>query len=261
MRYTEHKTFLIASTQLHVPAVKEWLGFLGGLKVLDTMQGAPPEQLVELAARRCYKSFDVGLNPNITKVRTDSEEYHANILAQRHGSVLAHATCTFAIEDASRIFTHEHVRNSIGNAFSQESLRYVRLNDIPIWIPTVIANDPEAMSRIVLHVRDAEYLQTWLAEHFKIDSLPFAAKKQLTSAFRRFAPMGVSTGIVTTFNMRSLRWSIDQRTEQSAEEEIRIVFDQIAEISVKQWPFLFQDFTPMKLSDGTTQWKPDYSKV
>jgi thymidylate synthase (FAD) len=241
--------------------VREWLESLGGLKVLDTMSGSGPEQLIELAARRCYKSFDVGLNPNITRVRTDSGDYHENILKQRHGSVLAHAHVTFAFEDVSRVYTHEVVRNSIGNDLSQESLRYVRLTDIPFWLPPEIAEDEWARDKFIERVGMMESWQRELAEHYKIDEMKdFGLKKKLTSVFRRVAPMGLATGIVVTFNIRSLRWIIEQRTSRHAEHEIRVVFDQVANMARSEWPYLFQDFRA-EVVDGVAEWTPQYSKV
>jgi thymidylate synthase (FAD) len=261
MILTEPRVYLIAATALRKKAVMAWLESIGGLKVLDAIAGSDSEQLVELSARRCYKSFDVGLNPNISKVRTDSKEYHDNILKQRHGSVMAHAHVTFAFEDVSRVYTHEVVRNSTGNDISQESLRYVRLNDIPFWLPPEIAQDPIASAKFTEWVQTMEGWQKWLADHFKIEEMPdFNKKKKLTSIFRRVAPLGLATGIVVTFNIRSLRWIIEQRTSRHAEHEIRMVFDQVAQIARDEWPFLFPDFE-VELVDGVNEWMPRYSKV
>jgi len=261
MQFTEPRVFLIAATKLRAKEVVKWLDGIGGLKCLDTISGEDGERLIELAARRCYKSFDVGLNPNITKVRTDSAEYHGNIAKQRHGSVMAHATASFAFEGISRVFTHELVRNSTGNAFSQESLRYVRLENIAFWIPPEIATDEAATAKFVEVVEYLEKAQKWLADHFKIAEMSnFDKKKKLTSCFRRIAPIGLATGIVATFNMRSLRWIIEQRTSRHAETEIRIAFNHVADIAMIEWPYLFQDFKS-EVVDGIKEWQPEYSKV
>jgi thymidylate synthase (FAD) len=261
MRLTEPRVYLIAATEMRHEAVEAWLESLGGLKVLDTLSGSDPEQLIELAARRCYKSFDVGLNPNVTKVRTDSRDYHENILKQRHGSVLAHAHVTFAFEDVSRVYTHEVVRNSVGNDMSQESLRYVRLTDIPFWLPPEIQDDEWAREKFTEWVGLMEGWQRELAEHFEIDAMKdFDRKKKLTSTFRRVAPLGLATGIVVTFNIRSLRWIIEQRTSRHAEHEIRLVFSRVMDIAAVEWPYLFRDFT-VESVDGVNEWSPQYSKV
>lgn len=270
MRIVEPKIFFLAATELDAEGTKAWLEHLGGLQVLDHLTGSGSEQLIELAARRCYKSFAVGLNPNVTKIRTDSEEYHDNILSSRHGSVLAHAHVTFAFEDVSRVFTHELCRNETGTHNdieepkdkSQESLRYVRLTDLPFWIPPEIIEDSAALSFFKECILTMEEWQKWLADHFQIDSMKnFSKKKKLTSTFRRLVGMGVATGIVFTHNIRSLRWVIEQRTDYSAEHEIRLVYNQVCQIAIQKWPFLFSDFVQLEKKDGVPAWKPDYSKV
>lgn len=262
MKLVEPKVFLIAYTTLDHDEVSAWLEEIGGLKVLDHLAGADGEQLVELAGRSCYQSFDVGLNPNITKIRTDSEVYQDNILKSAHGSVLEHATCTFAFANISRVFTHELVRHRAGMAFSQESLRYVRLDELKCWIPEVIQDNPDALEVFEDIFRRCEEAQRKLAQIYEIDQIKdFHTKKQLTSAFRRIAPIGLATGIVTSFNIRSLRWVIQMRTSEGAEVEIRKVFCEVYDMAKRVWPFLFQDFETNDTGDGLFEAKPSYSKV
>lgn len=262
MKKVEPKVFLTAYTHLDPEGTQAWLDHVGGLKVLDHLAGDDGEKLVELSGRNCYRSFDVGLNPNISKVRTNSEEYHANILKVGHGSILEHATATFAFEDVSRVMTHEAVRHRAGVALSQESLRFVRLDDLKFWIPDVIANNPEAMKVFEEVIEKCEWGQKELAKIFDIDNIKsFHTKKQLTSAFRRVAPIGLATGLAMTFNLRSLRWVIQMRTAESAEVEIRKVFCKVYEIAREKWSFLFQDFETTDTGDGLFEAKPGNTKV
>lgn len=265
MRIAEPKVYLLAYTHLDWDAASEWLAGLNGSGCINHIDGAEAEQLIELAARRCYKSFVPGLNPNVTKVRTSSDDYHKNILESLHGSVLEHATSTWAFENVSRVFTHELVRNRVGNAFSQESLRYVRLSDgINYWLPPEIAEDEWATQFFAEKIEQMSQWQRELADHFKIDEMKsFARKKKLTSAFRRVAPIGLATGIVFTCNMRSLRWLIEQRSADAAEYEMRLVANKVAKIAVERWPKLFQDFInePVDDTPGVDEWKPTNHKV
>lgn len=259
-RIVTPKVYLLAESQLHCGegGVHEWLADLDGSEVLDHLIGTGAEQLIELAARRCYKSFKPGLNPNVTKVRTSSQEFHHNILKSRHGRVLEHATCTWALEFSTRVLTHELVRNATGTTYAQESLRYVRLTDIPYRLPACIAEVPEAVAEFQETMEFLEAKQKRLAEIFQIDQMTdFNRKKVLTSAFRRLAPIGLATGIVATFNFRALRWLCEQRTQVHAEEEIREVLDMIAERSKQRWPYVFQDF----YRNSTDEWVPEFSKV
>lgn len=261
------KIYLLAETKLCTradegdPNTHDWLDEVGGSGVWSHLTGSDPEYVIELAARRCYKSFVPGLNPNVTKVREDSRDYHKNILSSRHGRVLEHATCTFAFEYVSRVFTHELVRHCAGATYAQESLRYVRLTNLGFRIPKCIADNPDALEVFRSTVALLESKQLQLAHVFQLDDMKgqgsFEQKKVLTSAFRRIAPLGLATGIVATFNFRALRWLIEVRTQLGAEEEIREVIGKVAEIAVKRWPYVFGDFT--KTEKG--EWIPTYSKV
>ena len=113
-----------------------------------------------------------------------------------------------------------------GTAVSQESLRFVRLDEIPFWFPDWAREDPELMKRATALLGQMEEFQRWMAEHFGLDEegVPFHEKKEKTSFMRRFAPDGVATGIVWTANIRTLRHTIEARTDPGAEEEIRLVF-------------------------------------
>lgn len=262
MKIVEPKIFCIAHTALNNDEVRCWLDEVGGLEALNHVEGDDGERLIEFAGRNCYKSFAVGLNPNISKIRTNSEVYHENILKSGHGSVLEHASCTFAFEHVSRIFTHEIVRHRAGMAFSQESLRYIRLDNLKCWIPDVIKDNPEALEIFEDIFTRCEEAQRELARIYDIGNIKsFHTKKQLTSAFRRVAPIGLATGIVVTFNLRSLRWVIQMRTSDGAEVEIRKVFCKVYNMAKKFWPFLFQDFETTDTGDGLFEAKPSCVKV
>ena len=212
--------------------------------------------LVEFAGRACYRSWEPGLNPNVSKVRTDQREYFANILRSAHGSVLEHANYSFALRNVSRTLTHELVRHRAGSAFSQESLRYVRLVDIGFRVPPSLEPMRE---RVLAIVEQLEEFQVSAAQELGIDAegVPFHVKKEVTSALRRLAPIGLSTDIIWSANARTLRHVIEMRTDQGAEEELRLVFDKVALLMQEQAPGLFQDFS--RRDDGS--WVPEHHKV
>src|SRR5208283_440823 len=225
---------------------------------LEESAGAPNggELLVEFGGRACYRSWEPGLNVNVTRVRADRREYFENLLRSAHGSVLEHANYSFALHNVSRTFTHELVRHRAGSAFSQESLRYVRLSDIGFRVPPAL----EPLSEQVLSiVEQLEEFQVSAARELGIeeDGVPFHVKKEVTSALRRLAPIGLSTDIVWSANARTLRHVIEMRTAVGAEEELRLVFDEIARVMQAEAPGLFQDFT--RREDGS--WVPEHRKV
>lgn len=259
MRETTPSVHLIARPALDVEGMRSYLESVGGTSWLDRRLEEEPvaaELLVEFAGRACYRSWEPGLNPNVTRVRSDQREYFANILASAHGSVLEHASYTFALRDVSRVFTHELVRHRAGSAFSQESLRYVRLTDLGFRVPPAL--EP-VRSRVVSIVEQLEEVQAELASELGLDDdgVPFAVKKEVTSALRRLAPLGLSTDIVWSANVRTLRHVIEMRTAAGAEEELRLVFGMVAETMLREAPGLFQDFA--RTEDG--EWVPEHRKV
>jgi thymidylate synthase (FAD) len=284
MHETTPKVFLIARPSIDLEGIRAYLEDVGGeswlegrlaearaesadaesseadgtaaVGELDPGELNPGELLVEFGGRACYRSWEPGLNPNVTKIRTDRREYFANILRSGHGSVLEHANYSFAIRNCSRTFTHELVRHRAGSAFSQESLRYVRLTDIGFRVPPAL--EP-LRGRVLGIVEQLEEFQRSAAAELGIEEsgVSFHVKKEVTSALRRLAPIGLSTDIVWTANARTLRHVIEMRTAEGAEEELRLVFDKIARIVQVEAPLLFQDFT----RDQTGAWVPKHHKV
>jgi len=233
-------------------SAQDWLGKARNAQSNDT------EFLIEVAGRSCYKSFGVGLNPNVTKIRENSRDYLTNVLEKGDGSILEHATVTFAFLNVSRVFTHEIVRHRAGTAISQESLRYVRPRDISLWTPPDLKSVSEEFEEAIQKITK-EYHE--LESKFDWDMMSFEQKKRITSALRRIIPDGIATNIIWTANHRTLRWVIEMRTHPSAEIEIRTVFDKVAEICMNDYPLLYSDFAPKQLSDGTYQYVPKFSKV
>jgi len=264
VRETTPKVHLVSRPQVNLDGVAAYLEAIGGNEWLEERlaerrQSEGPseaELLVEFAGRLCYRSWKPGLNPNVTKVRRERSAYFANILASGHGSVLEHANFSFVFQDVSRVATHELVRHRAGSAFSQESLRYVRLAEIGFRVPPAL----EGLRRQVVEI--VERLEEFQREGAKAlgiegEGVPFHVKKEVTSALRRLAPIGLSTHILWTANVRTIRHVLAMRTDPSAEEELRLIFDQVGQLIVAEVPELFQDFTRHK--DGS--WVPAHPKV
>jgi thymidylate synthase (FAD) len=261
MKRVQPEVFLVSRPQLDYQALGAYLSEVGGegwLERLDRGDLDDAQNLVEFAGKICYRAWEPGLNPNIVRVRNDHQAYLENILRQMHGSVLEHAMFGFVLHNVSRVVTHELVRHRPGVAISQESLRFVRLSDIPFWFPGWAQGDEELMKRATALLGQMEEFQDWMAGHFGLDTegLKFEEKKHKTSFMRRFAPDGVATGLLWSANIRTLRHTIEARTDKGAEEEIRLVFGQIAEIMRQEAPAVFGDYT---VEDGA--WIPRWRKV
>lgn len=261
MHKVEPKVFLVGETRVVEDGLQAYLNHLG---ISDWTSDASndSEKLVEVMGRLCYRSFQPGLNKNVTKIREHNSDYIKNILDVKHGSVIEHPVMNFIFADVARVFTHELVRHRVGIAISQESLRFVRLEDLGQWLPTVIQEDEEAVAIFMKTFKELEQLQLELAKHFQLDDpgVPFDKKKEITSAMRRIAPIGLSTTIGWSANPRIIRWVLEMRTHPSAEEEIRFVFGKVGEIVTQRYPNFFGDFA-VEIAKGLPWYKPKNSKV
>lgn len=254
------KAFLIGETKINSLGLLEYLKHAGAPEWLakNVNTASDAEILVEAMGRLCYRSWAPGLNPNVSKVREGNDVYLKNILSSGHGSVIEHSVTNWIFADVSRVFTHELVRHRAGTAFSQESLRYVRLEDLGFWLPPEIESDLKLKELFSKTFESMGQLQKEMGKMMDLDNQKsFHVKKTMTSAMRRLAPDGLATSIGVSFNFRALRHVIEMRTSEGAEAEIRLVFDQVAKISKDRWPNIFQDFT--KNEKG--EWKPEFSKI
>lgn len=257
------KVYLIGETKIVNDDLELYLKDLG---VPEWSSDAPTniEELIEIMGRLCYRSFKPGLNPNVKKIREHNDEYLGNILNVRHGSVLEHGFLNFILKDVSRVLTHELVRHRVGVAISQESLRFVRLDQLRFWMPKSFTEHPKRellMQMCVKKIEADERFQLRLAKILEVDTQDkFEVKKKLTSAMRRFAPDGLATTIGWSVNPRTLRHVIEMRTSPGAEEEIRLVFGKIAERVIERYPHLFGDYE-VEMVDGLGWYKTPNQKV
>ena len=290
MDITTPRVHLLASTEMDQEGLQGYLDDIGAPEwETDAPSGA--ETLTEVAGRSCYRSFGTDLNPNVTRVREGNQPYIKNVLDVAHGSVMEHAFVTFAFTGVSRVFSHELIRHRVGSAFSQESLRFVRLTDLTAYYPKAFGREmmealwealPDdchtkrtAMSKEwwVNHKTDwlhrtfvatfthLETVQKSIAFELGLDHVKnFDAKKKITSAMRRLAPIGLGTGIVATFNHRAERFIISQRTSRHAEEEIRLVYGEVARMLQAKFPNLYQDMHE-EMVDGFMEYTFENEKI
>lgn len=250
MRAIKPEVFLVAKTS--DLDLTNYMKAIGSPDWSEDENVSAAENLVEAAGRMCYRSWEPfntskpdATNPNVTRTRKGNNAYMTHLLESGHHSVLEHASMTFVLHNVSRVVTHELVRHRAGMAYSQESLRYVRLTDIKAMIPDCFVNDPEALELFISTIEHLEFVQSRLADIFKKDlsGSDFNRKKELTSAFRRLAPLGLATAITFTANIRALRHVIALRTSLGAEAEIRLVFRRVAEIALSEYPNFFSDMS------------------
>lgn len=263
MKLVKPTVRLIASTTVDSEAMESYLLELGvprnKVNEFFVSEAQDEELLTAFSGKLCYNSFSPGLNPNVTKTRDDKKEYLDNILKVGHGSVLEHASFSFLLTNVSRVLTHEIVRHRAGCAVSQESLRYVRPTELRMWLPSCLESDVYGAAHVEYLVREIEKFYKILEDIYGIEDMKdFDSKKKLTSALRRILPQGMATAMVFTMNLRAARHIIQMRTARSAEEEIRLVFDEIAKILKDRVPLLMQDMLRVEEFDCIGEWTSKY---
>ncbi|MCF6284083.1 MAG: FAD-dependent thymidylate synthase [Candidatus Hydrogenedentes bacterium] len=260
MKFVKPKVFLVGETRIVEQGLQDYLDHVGVTK-WKTDAPSDSEKLAEVMGRLCYRSFEPGMNPNVTRVREGNQTYLGNIINVGHGSVVEHPVMNFIFADVSRVVTHELVRHRAGTAMSQESLRFVRLDSLSAYTPMCIEENEEGMSIFVKTFEHLEKLQTELAEVYDIDNeKKFAVKKKLTSAFRRLAPIGLATTIGWSCNFRTLRHVLENRTDPHAEEEIRFLFAEVYNLVKERYPNLLGDYE-VEMVDGLPWVKTAHRKI
>jgi len=260
MEFVEPKVFLVGETSVVEDGLKAYLEYVRAPN-WSTDAPSDAERLCEVYGRLCYRSFEPGLNPNVTRVRKGNANYLGHVLEVGHGSVIEHAVLNFIFADVSRVFTHELVRHRAGTAISQESLRFVRLDTLSAYVPTHIRENEQGMELFAKTIAQLEEVQQSLAKIYAIDDeKKFDVKKKLTSAFRRIAPDGIATSIGWSCNFRALRHVIEMRTAPDAEEELRLVFGKVYETVKDRYPGLLGDYET-EVVDGLPWVRTKYKKV
>lgn len=260
MQLVKPKVFLVGETRIHEPGLQAYLEHVGAPE-WQTDAPSDGEKLAEVMGRLCYRSFEPGLNPNVTRVREGNHTYLSNIVNVGHGSVMEHAMMNFIFADVSRVVTHELVRHRAGTAMSQESLRFVRLDKLSAYMPMCIEENEEGMQIFVKTMEQLEELQNTLAKVYDIENeKKFAVKKKLTSAFRRVAPIGLATTIGWSCNFRTLRHVLEMRTDPHAEEEIRYLFAEVYQTVKERYPNILGDYT-VETVDGLPHIKTGHRKI
>lgn len=275
MEFKEPKVFVIGETTIKDTELYDYLDYIGAKEWESLNLGkfinriSDCELLTEVYSRGCYKSFGVGLNPNITRVRDGNLDHLKNVIESGHGSVLEHCMINFMFCDVSRVFTHELVRHRVGVAISQESLRYVRLTDLKSFdFPESRELSDEDEQWFKDQVKETyKYLeekQQLMTERFGLnDEKSFEKKKKLTSRMRRLAPLGLLTNIGWSANLRTLRHIIPLRTHKSAEEEMRVVFKEVGKLVKYRYGNVFFDmaWVPDENNTGLGEWRVENRKV
>ncbi len=186
-----------------------------------------PDRSAAHAALTCY-SEKVPEKEEMSQEKI--EEILGKIKESGHHSVIEHASFTFAIQDVSRTLTHQLVRHRLAS-YSQQSQRYVDIEDFDPVIPDSIEEDEEAKKRFEGLMEEVKKTYMKLKEE---DDIP------LEDA-RFVLPNATKTNIIVTMNARELWHLFSLRCCKRAQWEIRDMANKMLESVKKKAPIIFKE--------------------
>lgn len=178
-----------------------------------------PEGLLERAGRACYRS----------EVKGDPGRFLQARIREGHESLIEHASITFDISGISRACSHQLVRHRIAS-YSQESQRYVPMDNPEYIVPPSIAANPKALA-----IWDELMAQVGTA-YGRLRDL--GVRKEDA---RFLLPNATATRIMVTMNLRSLRHFFSVRCDRAAQWEIRDLAIEMLRQAHAVAPAIFQD--------------------
>lgn len=193
--------------------------------------------------RRCYSDNDSWLITNSRAVKKEEmEAFIRKMLKAEHAheSPLEHASLSFHVT-CSRACSHQLVRHRIAS-YSQQSQRYVRMDDLPYILPPLDYLDEDRRKELHDEYReDVAYAENAYFRKVVRGVSPEDARSVL--------PNMVATQVMVSMNFRSLRHFFTERCCNRAQWEIRAVAQQMLEVCRNLYPCVFEDVGPhcMKL--------------
>lgn len=213
------------------------------------------ELLVAQAAKLCYSP--VGVDEIAESMTDDDVSNFVQMLADlKHESPIEHATFTFAVEGVSRTLSHQLVRHRIAS-YSQQSQRYVKLEQFEYIIPPAIAKNEktkaifeEAMKKSQEYYN--EITDVLFEENYKLliesgmseKKAKMQAEKMSIEDARYVFPNACETKVVFTMNARSLSNFFSLRCCQRAQWEIRELAIEMLRQVKAVYPTLFKNAGP-----------------
>lgn len=189
-----------------------------------------PEKIIASAAKLCYSSSGVDdIMENLTDENT--EKFLNMLMSYGHESPVEHVSFTFAIEGVSRSLTHQLVRHRIAS-YSQQSQRYVKLNQFEYIIPPEIDKNEKAREIFIKAMEQSQKAYDELVDILKSKytaegMTSLSAEKKAIEDARYVFPNACETKIVVTMNARSLMNFFRHRCCNRAQWEIRALANEM----------------------------------
>lgn len=218
-----------------------------------------PEKIVAVAAKLCYSKTGTA---SILEGLTDDKinKFIEKLTSIGHESPIEHVSFTFAVEGVSRVLTHQLVRHRIAS-YSQQSQRYVKLDQFEYIIPPMIKKDKiafeifkQAMKEDQQHYDalvdqlESTYIDDFLSQGLSLKKAKQDATKKAIEDARFVFPNACETKIVFTMNARTLIHFFKHRCCERAQWEIREMADKMLELVKDVSPILFKYSGPSCVS-------------
>lgn len=242
------------------------------MKVVLIAHTPTPEKVVAASAKLCYSQVGV------TEISEELSEDQASLFIEKlmnfgHHSPLEHVSFTFAIEGVSRVLTHQLVRHRIAS-YSQQSQRYVKLDQFEYIIPPVIADDEvcrmlfvEAMAAdqrtydALVTRLEKVYVEKYIDAGMSEKKAVGMAEKSAIEDARFVFPNACETKIAVTMNARSLINFFNHRCCNRAQWEIRSLADEMLKLVRETAPSLFGHVGPKCLEGACPEGKMTCGKI
>ncbi|QGU96512.1 FAD-dependent thymidylate synthase [Clostridium bovifaecis] len=206
-----------------------------------------PEKVIASAAKLCYSAVGVddileGLDGENTKKFLD------RLMSYGHMSPIEHVSFTFAVEGVSRALTHQLVRHRIAS-YSQQSQRYVKLNQFEYIVPPEVDKDDRAREVFIKAMEDSQKAYDELTDilkegYIKDGMKTISAEKKAIEDARYVFPNACETKIVITMNARGLMNFFEHRCCNRAQWEIHALADEMLRKAREVAPILFKMVGP-----------------
>lgn len=197
-----------------------------------------PQKVIYAAARQCYSkhsAYQIYTDEN--KISGEKlKEFLNHLIARGHVSPFEHVSFTFAVEGVSRACTHQLVRHRVAS-YSQQSQRYVSMDEFEFIIPQAIAKNQKAKKRFI---EAMDYIKKTYKEMKKVlEEDKKLNREQINQDVRFILPNAAETKIVVTMNVRELLHFFAERLCLRAQWEIRALAVEMMALSKKVLPEIF----------------------
>ncbi len=197
-----------------------------------------PKRAIYSAARQCYSKLpaDKIYFDQDKKISGKLKKFIADLTKRGHLSPLEHVSFTFSATGLSRVCTHQLVRHRVAS-YSQQSQRYVSMDNFKFVIPKAIKNNKKAEAKFIEVV---DYLKAQYKEIKKIlEKDPKLNNEKINQDLRFLLPQGCQTKIVITMNSRQLLHFFSERLCLRAQWEIRELATKMLALAKKIIPEIF----------------------